>query len=425
MEYNYLAFILVIVVTARANGCPKYKCMGATAVKEERTCLSKNSQMEIEVYSCPKGPGSTYKCGEYMMHGGDEEFCKRSARKHPGERVLESEWCVNNITKNGYCRGREIGEECKRNSDCDIGLYCQRKSFLCEDNTRTKNSYCESPAHCPPLFGCHNSKCTQFATLPLGTKLRAVNGLGISDVWLCQSFWADPNSQKCSGGFNIGINQRVNKDKCDIIYNGKHTGEKWGKGKNLFLKGLAEGSCCYSGDGEATCPHSTAHQREYYREIASFIGMNINTAVSTKSEGILNNHPWTTLGLSPIQRGKRGYLSALKAYCSLFFHSCAYSVSCMHGQIHHPPISLLPYCFQVNAFQGPAHCLAHYMGNCYQCQEGFYLLHTLKGSQTPCLQCPPHCSACHNVTLRYYDSSHLFIFRMEDLHVQIVTIPLN
>ena len=246
-------------------GCISLKCNGPASINPsgEYVCHNSSSTPDtLNIYTCP-ATEAPYICDATLD---TSNTCKKLPL-FPGSKTPSPQRCSSAQATNGYCRGLLLGESCSQNHECDVGLSCINGD--CSSTSSPGSISCTELYDCPAMHGCHNSYCTMYGSLPVGTKLSKFTGFW--DAYLCTTFWADPNTLKCaSEGFTTKTKQMVDQSKgeyCDITYKGNNVGEEWYEGTNPFLKWLASGICCFRGDGMAVCPISTSQQANYIIEV--------------------------------------------------------------------------------------------------------------------------------------------------------------
>ena len=262
---NTIYLLLLLPIFISPSPCSKYNCSGPTPNPSANppSCLSQPADGKTLVYTCPKSPPNKL---ETWCALGD---CIEIPKALPGMKTPDAGKCLSKQEEHGYCSGKLTGESCLLNSECDIGLFCA--NFQC--TPYFSGGDCLEYLSCPALHGCHHGKCVKFGTLPTGTQLK-MGYPGLWDVWMCESFWADPLTKKCvDQGFTISTSKSFDSSQnCDVVYNGEHVAGKWtdthDPSNNLLTNYIATGSCCYNADGLASCNlPDTITQKKYVQQV--------------------------------------------------------------------------------------------------------------------------------------------------------------
>ncbi len=278
----YILLITFLYKHTRANSptqCPKYSCAGVAPPSMD--CLEKTSSpsspvQSFNIFSCPLEDNTKkrYTCDSPIYTEATKPYPRvcESRTLLPGSSTTNPQSCHENIEKDGYCRGKVVGEACGGTTICDVGSYCCKgtgcSSEVCQSSTVLYTGTCSMMYDCPPLYACHQGVCTKYGSLPIGTQFTTFDVL--SQAWVCESYWVDPITLQCATqGYSVVGSARINPatDVCGIIYKGLNVGKLWFNSHKKLLNSLASGSCCYSPDGLSQCPLSTAQQKQYIETV--------------------------------------------------------------------------------------------------------------------------------------------------------------
>ena len=94
----------------------------------------------------------------------------------PGDLIKPGSICHSNKTKDGYCIGNSLHENCDRHVDCDIELYCKQGKCV---NAGDEGENCNYDEPCKSYLVCYNKTCKEYGLLKEGDKVIPGHGPGV------------------------------------------------------------------------------------------------------------------------------------------------------------------------------------------------------------------------------------------------------
>mmetsp|Transcript_6130 Transcript_6130/g.5532 ORF Transcript_6130/g.5532 Transcript_6130/m.5532 type:complete len:110 (+) Transcript_6130:132-461(+) len=83
----------------------------------------------------------------------------------PGETCSEDSDCYSDLCNSfGICDGVSLGGQCTSNDDCDVGLYCNNVTGVCDAQIQVGDS-CGDTEVCVNWAMCLNNTCTQKSSI--------------------------------------------------------------------------------------------------------------------------------------------------------------------------------------------------------------------------------------------------------------------
>lgn len=161
----------------------------------------------------------------------------------PGLYCANFTQCHSLNCKNNKCIGKQEGEQCEGNIDCDVGLYCDRNKKC--TILKQIGEDCDNDQQCETIAGCNNRKCIKYLSLK--------DGELASNRLFCKSmFIAEKDGEvMCASSKRNSLNKfcDVEQTQCSYDYT---FGDK-GKKENV----LVDCECTYSYSDRKICPYST------------------------------------------------------------------------------------------------------------------------------------------------------------------------
>ena len=164
---------------------------------------------------------------------------------HPGRYVEKVSQCLSGKMSGGYCIGNLVNEGCKKDVDCNIGLYCALPPLnqICTPLV-AHQAECDDTKKCVPYTRCVGIKgsktCEYLSSQPLKVTVGTGNGIacmsGFEDGGVCAQSWEH----------NGDPLQDFDK-KCTITWQGNDV-----TNDPRFL-GPATPYCRYRQDGKGLC----------------------------------------------------------------------------------------------------------------------------------------------------------------------------
>ncbi len=167
--------------------------------------------------------------------------------KFPGQRCSRAELCQGKLV-DGYCRGKDAGEDCASHLECDVGLRCGLNS-KCEE-AALEGEYCDD-GHllCQSYLYCQEGTCKRYGSIPNG------HPAGRGGVDLCESHYL--NSHKvCDEGPTLKGEVFVESTDVTCVYS---NGEE-----NKAVCGFHE-------DGKAICKPGAATLLSEWKELLEYL----------------------------------------------------------------------------------------------------------------------------------------------------------
>ena len=99
------------------------------------------------------------------IEGTCKEIPNSKALRYPGEDCNATIPCREGSTCNkNKCSGSSFNETCDSDSQCLVGLYCDKVDKVCHNQKKEQES-CEDSWECLNYLGCYKKKCQKFGTL--------------------------------------------------------------------------------------------------------------------------------------------------------------------------------------------------------------------------------------------------------------------
>ena len=193
-----MLFFMVLALASNQIQCPIYGC--STTISDHNTCATWNFD-GIHFNKCSKGKTCLIPSGfEEKSYCVDTESLPSLL---PGSNCQNSHQCLyNGECVKSVCQGKNSGQNCKTNKECDVDMYC--KSGIC---THVTNS-CNQGEPCASDRRCYKGNCIIIGQLD--------NGQPSDNPELCKSYYIVDG--KCQIGPKLIGNGICPKDS-NCIYN--------------------------------------------------------------------------------------------------------------------------------------------------------------------------------------------------------------
>ncbi len=178
--------------------------------------------------------------------------------RYPGEECNEKKnQCLYNAEcKNKKCVGKKKNGTCEKYEDCEVGLFCNKTSKVCEIQ-KNEGEFCEDSWECKNYLGCYKNSCIKYGSLKANMKNTEKEALFSNDedkrFYLCEfgkldqtktycvttdydSYWVFKNEKKVIDGF-------IKCKKGELCY--------YVEGKNNFTLNC---ECGFNEEGQGYCP---------------------------------------------------------------------------------------------------------------------------------------------------------------------------
>ena len=86
----------------------------------------------------------------------------------PGDLCQDSEDCLSQRCEEGVCVGKQKGGHCSTMLDCEIGLYCAKKTCQPLISSQEERTECETPLDCDVHSSCFDGKCVRYFSQDIG-----------------------------------------------------------------------------------------------------------------------------------------------------------------------------------------------------------------------------------------------------------------
>ena len=197
-----LAF-LTSYTQGKSMNCSKYICSTQRFEYPSNCMVYSSLQNTYYVNPCEHG----YFCD--VTKNSDSANCTYKqpyvpSNKLPGESCNYDIDCYkSNSCVDGKCVGKQLNQECQKNQDCDVGLYCFNQK--CQQQIKENGVGCLKDADCTNDCGCENfdqnktktNVCKKYFSVPNYEVLQQNCGKGYVD-YLCESgFCVDVGVSMC------------------------------------------------------------------------------------------------------------------------------------------------------------------------------------------------------------------------------------
>jgi len=165
MGKSIFIFLLILVLCSFVRSqCPKYTCEKLNenvCAKFDGKNYVINSNVCANKYTCDlRGIEPTSTCTE------DQRIFILPGMWAPSDDMCESK----TRNQDGICVGKQIGESCNFDFDCDVDSYCEKGTQLCVP-ARNEKEVCggnlQAP-FCKSYLSCYNGFCEKFGKFPIG-----------------------------------------------------------------------------------------------------------------------------------------------------------------------------------------------------------------------------------------------------------------
>ena len=128
--------------------------------KDEKCIIYSNDEKFFMNYIFKNEEISGY-CTKKMGDGETE-----SSLRYPGEECDEkkNQCLYNKECKNKKCVGYKKNETCQDFEECEVGLFCNKTSGVCEIQ-KNEGEYCQDSWECKNYLGCYKNSCIKYGSL--------------------------------------------------------------------------------------------------------------------------------------------------------------------------------------------------------------------------------------------------------------------
>ena len=154
----------------------------------------------------------------------------------PGDYAEQNSWCASGKrNSDGICVGNMTNDPCKTDVDCDVGLYCNLKTLVCQE--AIEEGYpCTNGAKCQSYLTCFNNTCTKYGHIAAGVK-----PIFTASKDNCQTHYYDYSTRTCEHG--PVLTSPMFNDQPNVFCNYSY------KGKTI----VDSPACRYSTNGSLLC----------------------------------------------------------------------------------------------------------------------------------------------------------------------------
>lgn len=168
---SVLILSLLLLIKAcwiSAEVCKKYVC---SKLEEENCIFNNEAEGIVELQKCK----DELQFCPFMSSQEEVKCTSREGfhpRSFPGGVCEDDSGCIAGSCIEGVCSSKQLGEQCKDNTECAYGLTCKKSGDLLICQTQLEEGEaCENDFECKNTHGCSLGKCVPYLSLPVGASI--------------------------------------------------------------------------------------------------------------------------------------------------------------------------------------------------------------------------------------------------------------
>lgn len=207
----------------------------------------------------------------------------KGIKRYPGEDCNETTQCFSGFCINKKCTGISLNQNCEKDEECLVGLYCDKEKKSCLAQKREKER-CLTSWECLNYLGCYKGFCQKFGTLPLSPPISEEDvpfpGTTYKGYYMCEYGTSDRREKICADRDYAGETLKKLQPGEDFVKCEKS--EKCNYTDGVQEYGISCG-CGYNEEGQGYCKLATTKRKDKWKQRINILAELTNNQCHTLS----------------------------------------------------------------------------------------------------------------------------------------------